>query len=58
MDLGRKYCNVVIALKKLARVDKDLVNARHDLLLGLSEAHNTHDLWFNEKTASMERLAH
>jgi hypothetical protein len=67
VHLGRGYDDVfsrLHALKNQTRVDQDLLNARHNLLLGLSEAHkkwvnNIFDeqaSWFNEKTESMERV--
>jgi hypothetical protein len=69
--LGRGYADVfsrlrtlVLNLKKRTSVDQDLLNARHDLFLGLSEAHTKwvknifeeQESWFNEKTRKMERV--
>ena len=71
--LGRGYGDVFsslralfLDLKKRTSVDQDLLNARHDLLLGLSEAHTKwvknifeeQDSWFHEKTQIMERVLH
>jgi len=73
VHLGRGYVDVFsrlralfINLKKRTRVDQDLLNARHNLILGLSEAHtkwvnnifDEQESWFNEKTEGMERAVH
>ena len=72
VDLGPDYCNVFSRLgvllfdfKKFACVDEDLLNTRHNLLLGLSEAHQgwisgsgmrQSESWFFEKAWTMRNL--
>ena len=67
IQLDRGYVDAfsrLIDLKHRTRVDQDLLNARHDLLLGLSEAQtkwvnnvfDEQESWFSEKTEGMERL--
>ena len=73
VHLGREYGDVFarlqalfLDLKNRPRVDQDLLNARHNLVFGLSEAHtkwvnnifNEQESWFNEKTEGMERVIH
>ena len=72
VDLGPDYCDVfsrlsvlLLDFKKFACVDEDLLNTRHDLLLGLSEAHQgwisgsgmrQSKSWFYEKASTMRNL--
>ena len=67
IQLDREHVDAfsrLIDLKHRTRVDQDLLNARHDLLLGLSEAQtkwvnnvfDEQESWFSEKTEGMERL--
>jgi hypothetical protein len=71
--LGRGYDDVcsrlralILDLKNRTCVDQDLLNARHNLIFQLSEAHtkwvnnifNEQESWFNEKTEEMERVMH
>jgi len=62
VDLGSDYHDarlgvLKIDLKKIARVGQDLLNARNDLLLGLSAAHGHQDeSWFFSKAQMMRDL--
>jgi hypothetical protein len=42
--------------KKLAHVNQNLLNARNDLVLGLSEIHTANEQWFSEKSERIENL--
>ena len=70
VDLGSDYSDVLSRLdafdfKKVARIGEGLLDARNDLLLGLSEAHagwvsgdgmQQTESWFSEKAEAMRNL--
>ena len=72
IELGKDYDDVfsrlralVLDLTKITHVGQDLLNTRHNLLLGLSVAKkewdkgdmSETDSWFNEKTEIMHKLS-
>lgn len=65
-DVGSRLPALIIDLKNRTCVDQDLLNARHNLIFRLSEAHtkwvnnifNEQESWFNERTEEMERVMH
>ena len=65
-DAFARLQTLIFDLKNRPRVDQDLLNARHNLLFGLSEAHtkwvnnifNEQESWFNEKIEEMEKVIH
>ena len=65
-DVCSRLRALILDLKNRTCVDQDLLNARHNLIFQLSEAHtkwvnnifNEQESWFNEKTEEMERVMH